>query len=94
MKLLVVGVMLLPCLGCKDNPGLWGEEKVKAQIIKSLEMDDLTLTANEGGGFTGTGMRGEETLTIEITQDAEASRLSWDAKGDRGFIEDGYYELE
>lgn len=85
---------LVVCIGCADNPGSWGEDKVKAQIIKSLEMDDLSLTANEEGGFTGTGKRGEETLTVKISQDPEASRLSWDAQGDRGFVEEGYYELE
>ena len=85
-------MFLLP--GCGNNPGQWGEEQVKAKIIESLEMDDLTLTANDGGGFTGTGKRGEETLTIKIDQDPEASRLSWDAQGDRGFIEEGFYELK
>ena len=80
--------------GCAENPGTWGEEKIKDKIVESLEMDDLTLTAKTGGGYEGSGKRGEEILTIEITQDPDAHRLSWDVVGDRGFMEQGFFELK
>ena len=83
--------------GCNpaENPGTWGVEKVSAKIQESLELTDVELTANPEGGFTGTGSRTDgETVTFTITQDPTASRMSWDAEGDRGFVEDGYYELK
>lgn len=81
--------------GCADNPGKWGADKVSAKVSESLELSDVTITASDGGGFTGSGTRSDgETVTFTITQDAEAHRMSWDAKGDRGFVEDGYYELK
>ncbi len=83
------------CAGCrKDNPGLWQAAQVKAQIAESLEMTNVEVKANTtDGGFEGTGMRGAEKITFKITQDPNAFRMSWEARGDRGFFEDGYYEL-
>lgn len=80
--------------GCAENPGTWGEDKVKAKIIEKLELEDVTLTANPEGGYTGKGMRDGETFTVKITQDPAAHRLSWDAESDRGSFEDGFFELK
>ncbi len=81
-------------LGCRENPGKWSADQVKVKIMESLELNNVTLTPLPTGGFSGIGQRADgETLTFTILQDAAAHRMSWDAKGDRGFVEDGFYEL-
>lgn len=93
----LVSLLLLSAVGlsgCTDNPGTWSEQKVASQIEESLELVESSLTKVDGG-FEGTGKRSDgETLTFTIQQDPDASRMSWDAKGDRGFVEDGFYELK
>lgn len=80
--------------GCRENAGTWGEDKVKAKIVEKLELTGAQLTPSDNG-FTGEGPRTDgETVTFTITQDPESGRMSWDAKGDRGFFEDGFYELK
>lgn len=87
-------LFFLVLVGCRENAGTWGEEKVKAKITEKLELTDATLQPAEGG-FTGSGSREDgETVKFTITQDPETGRMSWDAEGDRGFFEDGYYELK
>lgn len=81
-------------VGCGDNPGAWPVEKVQTEIAQRLELTDVKLTAKEGGGFEGTGMLDGETVTLTITQDPDAGRISWNAVGDRGLTEDGFYELK
>ena len=91
--LVLVGLLILG--GCRDNPGTWGAEKVSTKIAASLELSDVTLSPRPEGGFSGSGKRADgETITFTISQDAEAHRMSWDAKGDRGFVEEGFYELK
>jgi len=81
--------------GCaKENPGLWGKDKVEAQVKKSLELDEVSLEPRTEGGFSGSGKREKETIQVTVKQDAASSRMEWDAKGDRGFVEQGYYELK
>lgn len=87
-------VVVCGLVGCKENPGTWPQDKVSAKISESLELVEVTLTPATGG-FEGSGKREDgETVTFTITQDPAASKMSWDAKGDRGFIEDGFYELK
>ena len=82
-------------IGCRDNPGKWPQPKVQAKIQENLELVEATLTPSPSGGFQGSGKRADgETVTFTITQDPAASRMQWDAKGDRGFVEDGFYELK
>ena len=92
--LLVLGSLL--CSGCsQDNPGTWPRDRVSAKVMESLQMTEVTLSPDPAGGFSGTGKRADgETLTLTVTQDAATHRISWDAKGDRGFVEDGYFELK
>tara|TARA_R110002095_G_scaffold213050_1_gene203099 strand:+ start:382 stop:684 length:303 start_codon:yes stop_codon:yes gene_type:complete len=85
---------VLGLMGCAENPGTWGDEKVSAKVKESLNLTDVTLTAQTGGGFTGKGMLGEESITFTIQQDPAAHRMSWEAVGDRGFVEEGYYEVK
>ncbi len=81
--------------GCADNPGTWPQPKLEAKVKESLELTQIALTAQSEGGYTGTGTRADgETLNVTVAQDADAHRISWEAKGDRGFVEDGYYELK
>ncbi|MCA9127363.1 MAG: hypothetical protein KDB22_09760 [Planctomycetales bacterium] len=89
----VLGCLLL-VVGCAENPGKWPKDKVQAKIEEKLELTELTLNPREGGGFEGTGKLGGETVTITITQDPASGRMSWDAKGDRGLVETGFYELK
>lgn len=96
-KLAVISLVFgLFCLnGCRENPGKWPQDKVQSKIMESLELVEATLTPNPAGGFQGSGKRDDgETVSFTITQDPAASRMQWDAKGDRGFIEDGFYELK
>lgn len=91
--LLLSGLLILG--GCRDNPGTWGAEQVTTKIAASLELSDVTLSPRPEGGFAGSGKRADgETITFTISQNAEAHRMSWDAKGDRGFVEEGFYELK
>ncbi len=94
-KAVLSGLAIAFCLtGCAENPGTWSQDKVSAKISESLELTEVSLTKT-GDGYDGTGKRADgETLKFVITQDAEAHRMSWDAKGDRGFFEDGFYELK
>jgi hypothetical protein len=92
--LLILGLSV-GLTGCQDNPGTWQEPKVKVKVMENLELTEATLTPLLEGGFEGSGKRADgETVTFTITQDADAHRMSWDAKGDRGFVEDGFYELK
>lgn len=94
-SVLVVFSGLLVFAGCGENPGTWGAEKVSTKIAASLELADVSVTPRPEGGFVGSGKRADgETITFTILQDAEAHRMSWDAKGDRGFVEEGFYELK
>ncbi|GAB5403365.1 MAG: hypothetical protein Aurels2KO_15960 [Aureliella sp.] len=89
-----LALLCLVLTGCRENAGTWGEEKVKDKIIEKLELTDATLEPAESG-FTGSGKREDgETVSFTIEQDPETGRMSWDAQGDRGFFEDGYYELK
>ena len=91
---------LLVCLacfliGCADNPGTWGKDKVAAKIAEELELTDVNITPMEGGGFEGTGKRADgETMKFKITQDPEAHKMSWTSEGDRGSYLDGSYALQ
>lgn len=97
MKTNLLFVALLSAVlfvGCsKENPGTWAQDKVADRVSTSLELTGLVLQPRAEGGFSGTGKRVEETITVVVTQKPEESRIEWDAKGDRGFVETGYYEL-
>lgn len=89
LALLVAGVV-----GCGvDNPGNWPAEKVSAYLADHFEITDVVLTPT-ADGFSGTGKRADgETLNISVTMVPEKSEFRWDAKGDRGFVEEGDFAL-
>ena len=101
-KFAISGWLLLSLVlvGCQDNPGTWPKEKLAEHVKDSLnrqglEMSEVTLTEQEGGGYSGVGKVADgEKLQLTVTQDADAHRLTWEAKGDRGSILDGSYELK
>lgn len=90
--------LLLICIlfcGCSENPGTWSQDKLHAKITEKLELVDAELQPVEGGGFKGSGTRADgETVTFTISQDPGAHKMSWEAEGDRGFVEEGFYELK
>ncbi len=91
-------LLLFSCIGltgCAENPGKWGPEKLQVEISERLELVEAEVQPAEEGGYHGTGKRQDgEVVAFTITQQPEKGRMSWDAKGDRGFVEDGYYELK
>lgn len=90
-------VVMLVCLllvGCGDNPGNWPEERVKAKIQEKLELVEVSISERQEGGFEGSGKRADgETVEFEISQNPDEHQMSWEATGDRGFVEEGFYEL-
>ncbi len=97
-RFLAVWLLLCTCFlgGCnRPNPGTFSQPEVEAQVMKSLKLTEISLTADPAGGYTGSGKLADgETMKLKITQDPNAKRLSWKAEGDRGTFEDGSYEFE
>ena len=90
---LALSLYLLTLVGCGPNPGQWPQEKVAAHLSESLELQDVSLTKT-AEGYNGSGMRSDgEKLTFTVTQDPTARKISWDAKGDRGFVEQGSFQI-
>jgi hypothetical protein len=94
LSLSLVAAIGVTCLsGCKDNPGKWAPDKVATKVAESLEVTDLTLSST-ANGLEGTGKRSDgETITVVVKQDSTGGKITWDAKGDRGFVETGSYSL-
>lgn len=95
-SLVLVGCLLIVSLsGCrKDNPGNWPAERVSAKVSESLQLSEfsLSLTAN---GLEGNGKRADgETLTVVVTQHPDTNEIRWTAKGDRGSVEEGSFQLQ
>jgi hypothetical protein len=79
--------------GCGDNPGKWPVEKVSQKVAESLELSEVSLSATERG-LEGSGLRADgETVSLVVTQHPDLGEIRWDAKGDRGFVEEGYFQL-
>jgi hypothetical protein len=92
-------ILSLTCLlmgGCgRDNPGKWPATRVATQVAKSLEIEGGLTLETSSGTLVGTGKRADgELLSVTVTQHPEKNEIRWEAKGDRGFVETGYYALE
>jgi hypothetical protein len=93
-QVLVLFIGLAAIAGCRDNPGKWPLEKVSAKIAESLELSDISLSSSEGK-LQGTGIRPDgEKVKVIVTQLPESYQIQWDAQGDRGFMEEGYFQLQ
>ncbi|MBX3420509.1 MAG: hypothetical protein KF752_03025 [Pirellulaceae bacterium] len=89
------GCAILAMSGCRqDNPGSWPVERVTAKVAESLGLSDLNLQNTERG-LEGTGKRADgELLKLTVTQHPDEHAIRWEATGDRGFVEEGSYQLK
>ncbi len=79
--------------GCNrgGNPGTWDEAKVEQYMMEKMELESVDLSPS-GDGFEGTGTNTYgETYELKITQQASGKRLDYEATGDRGTNETGFY---
>ncbi len=97
---LIVFLLLLGMapLGCDrtDNPALWPREKIEQKLLNSYknEIAELSLTPDGEGKYKGVAKSKEgETLQITVQQDSQSQRLNYSFKGDRGWHEDGNYNV-
>lgn len=92
--MLIVCLFVVCCVGCRDNPGKWSPEKVSAKVAESLELSEFSLSKSDGK-LQGSGIRDDgQTVSVTVTQHPESGEIRWDAKGDRGFFEEGYFQLQ
>ncbi len=67
---------------------------MEENIKRKMGLDEIDLSNGEGG-FTGTGKNAEgESFVIKVKQNAGGKRLDYEAKGDRGTNEDGFFEAD
>lgn len=93
--LLVVFAALFSGCNSASHPGTWPANVIQQKLKSKYEFTELTLTPDGEGKFTGTAKSKEgETLKVTIVQDKAAKRLNYDFKGDRGWFEEGLYELD
>lgn len=80
--------------GCKDNPAKWPPDRIASKVAESLEISGLKLTPT-ANGLEGSGKRSDgETINVTVTLHPDTFEYRYDAKGDRGFVEEGKYLLE
>ncbi|HAC91335.1 MAG TPA: hypothetical protein DCF63_12015 [Planctomycetaceae bacterium] len=93
--LLGASLLLVSLTGCrKDNPGKWPAERVTAKVAESLQLSEFSLSPATNG-LEGSGKRADgETLKVVVTLHPDTSEIRWNAKGDRGFEEEGSYQLQ
>ena len=89
-------VFFVAITGCEwSHPGNYPQPEVEAQVKKSLKLTEIQITADPGGGYTGTGKTADgESFKLKLTQDVAQKSLNWKADGDRGSIEEGSFKFE
>lgn len=88
---------LLTLVGCNtsNNPGGWTQDTIEQKLQSKYSFVELKLSPAGEGKYTGTAKSKEgETLAVTITQNKQAKSLKYDFKGDRGWFEDGTYDLD
>lgn len=86
--------LLVVFSGCRDNPGKWTTERVAEKVSESLELSSLELTTT-ADGMEGSGKRSDgETVSVVVELQPQDSKFTWEATGDRGFVESGYFQLK
>ncbi len=82
------------CGGAISHPGVWTEADAEANIKRKMDLTEVDL-APAAGGFSGTGKNADgESFKIAVQQNATTKRLDYDAKGDRGTNEEGFFESD
>ena len=84
-------------VGCNasNNPANWRQDMIEQKLQSKYRFTELKLSPAGEGRYTGTATSKEgETLAVTITQDKQAKSLKYDFKGDRGWHEDGIYDLD
>ena len=81
--------------GCSKHPGNWTQATIEQKLGSKYGFTEFTLSPAGEGKYTGKAKSKEgETLKVTVTQDEKAKSLKYDFKGDRGWVEDGKYDLE
>ena len=94
--ILSISLIILPLFGCQsNNPGEWPQSQIEKKLQSKYDLLELTLAPDGAGKFSGTAKTKEgETLKISILQDPKNKSLKYDFKGDRGWYEDGKYDID
>jgi hypothetical protein len=88
---------LLTLVGCNasNNPASWTQDTIEQKLQSKYDLVEIKLSPAGDGKYSGTAKSKEgETLKVTITQDKQAKSLKYDFKGDRGWFEDGTYDLD
>lgn len=88
---LVFVCLLQPGCGSSDHPGNWPQSKVESMLTERMQLKSISLAPGDGG-FSGTAVSPDgESWKLKVTQDAGKRRLDYEAEGDRGSTETGYF---
>lgn len=88
---------LLTFVGCNasNNPASWTQDTIEQKLQSKYDLVEIKLAPAGDGKYTGTAKSEEgETLKVTVTQDKQTKSLKYDFKGDRGWFEDGTYDLD
>jgi len=88
--------VILAATGCEpNNPGEWPQHRIEQKLQTKYDLQELKLSQDGAGKFSGTAKTKEgETLKISILQDPKNKSMKYDFKGDRGWYEDGVYDID
>jgi hypothetical protein len=92
--LAIICMLFIPGCG-SNNPGEWTQATIEEKLRTKYEFVEFKLTPDGQGKYAGTAKSKEgETLKVSVSQDPKAKSLKYDFKGDRGWFEDGTYDLD
>ncbi|MEQ1825973.1 MAG: hypothetical protein ABL921_08490 [Pirellula sp.] len=91
-----LAVSFLCFAGCKNNnPGEWPQALIEEKLKTKYEFVEIGLSPDGPGKYLGSAKSKDgETLKITIVQDPKSKSMKYDFKGDRGWFEDGKYDLD
>jgi hypothetical protein len=94
LTLMFLSLLAIPGCGGLANPGTWSEAEIEANIKEKMGLESVDVTPS-ADGYTGTAKNSEgESFTFTIKQDAASKKLQYTATGDRGTIEEGFFEVD
>lgn len=94
--MLFLALAQLSLVGCGGlaNPGEWTETEIEANIKEKMGLEAIDVTP-AAEGYTGTAKNSDgESFEFTIKQDAETKKLQYKATGDRGTVEEGFFEVD